>query len=259
MSASHRVVWIACFTLLIAVFAAGCGDKEYPAELTAAKAAVADAKAEGAADSCPDEYSSAEAALKKAEALYEEGEDEEMKATALESSKLAQIAEDCASGKKAAAPSTLLEGELPEELAKYQESILFDFNSNTIRPSEAAKLKGIASFIKQQQEGTKFWVILTCHADRPGSPQDNFFLTKRRGIVVREFLIGQGVDKDRILVQPMGEYLAATKQGKDNMNQDFRKVVFTLYPYKPLPGQVEGSPFIPGPYNYYSGSFKSSK
>lgn len=259
MQARSRVVWTACFALVLAMAMAGCADKEYPAELTAAKAAVADAKSEGAADSCPDEYGSAEAALKKAEALYDEGEDDEMKATALESSKLAQIAEDCASGKKAAAPSTLLEGELPEELAKYQESILFDFNSNTIRPSEAAKLKGIANFIKQQQDNTKFWVILTCHADRPGSPQENFFLSKRRGIVVRNFLMDQGVDKDRVLVQPMGEYLAASKQGKDNMNQDFRKVVFTLYPYKALPGQVEGSPFIPGAYNYYSGAFKTSK
>lgn len=250
------MLWGAAFVL---VFAA-CGSKEYPPELMGAKAAVADAKAEGADTSCPDEYSAAEAALTKAEALYEEGEDEEMKLSAAEAMKLAQIAEDCAGGKKVAAPSSLLgAGELPPELAEYQESVHFDFNDNAIRPAEAAKLKAVANFIKANQDTTKFWVILAAHADRPGSPADNFYLTQRRGVVVRHFLIQQGVDADRVLIQPMGEYLASTVDKKDGADANYRKVVIGLYAYKPLPGQVQGSPFLPGPSQYQPASYKLTK
>ena len=105
-------------------------------------------------------------------------------------------------------------------------------------------MKEAASFISQQQGELKFWVLLSAHADRPGNPKANYELSRRRGIVTRNYLIGHGVEADRVVIKPMGETEANEADKKEVKNADFRKVEITLLPFSALTTIKVGSPFF---------------
>jgi len=244
MRGSHWTL-LAGLVFVLVFFVAGCA-KEYPAELMEAKAAVADSKAEGAQESCPDQFTSAESMLQKSEALYAEGEDDEMKIAAQETVKLAEIAKECSIAEKAAAnaaPKVDL-GSLPEELANFKETVFFYFNDNSIGVDQTGTLKEAASFINKYQGEVQFWVLLSSHADRPGNPKANYNLSRRRGIVTRNYLISHGVEADRVVIKPMGEHDANEADKKEIKNADFRKVEITLLPFSALTTIKVGSPFF---------------
>ncbi|MCZ7582294.1 MAG: OmpA family protein [Deltaproteobacteria bacterium] len=230
--------------LASAVLVSGCGGKEYPAELLEAKAALADSKAEGADEVCPDEYASAEEMMMKAEALYAEEAEEEMNAAATETISLADSAKECAIAKKEAAANApqLSLSELPDELAGFKETAYFAYNDNGLNIGGASVLQNAASFIKQHQGQYKFWVLITAHADRPGHTKVNYDLSRRRGVVARYYLIDQGVEADRIIIKPVGEYEASLAEKKEVKNKDWRKVEVTLIPYNALDTIKVGSP-----------------
>ncbi|MCB9477940.1 MAG: OmpA family protein [Deltaproteobacteria bacterium] len=227
--------WLIRLGLGLALLGAlsACGSKEYPEELLRAKSALADSKSEGADEYCPDEYTSAEEMLIKAEALWEEGESEEMETAAASTISLSDAAAHCALAKKTAAASTGRAGELGEPLKSYSKSIYFDFNDNAIRPGMVGRLDEIAEFIKSYQDTTKFWVVLTAYADPPGSNMTNFDLTRRRGVVARYSLIDRGVDPDRVIIRALGEF-AADEAGVKGADDKFRKVRVTLHPWVPV-------------------------
>jgi outer membrane protein OmpA-like peptidoglycan-associated protein len=243
MRGFHWAFFVGLLVLVVAFCA--CGKKEFPPELMEAKSAVAESKAEGAAEKCPDEYKSAELMLSKAEAFYAGGDEKGMQETAKSTIKLADDAKDCAAKKAAIAPPSGPQvGELPKEMAEYKVSAYFNFNDNSISSAEAEKLKSAAGFIQQNASKLKFWVILTASADRPGDPKDNFELSKRRGIVVRHFLAEQGVDPDIMLIKPMGEALITGTDKKAVKDAQMRRVDITFVPYHALESIKIGSPYI---------------
>lgn len=198
-------------------------------ELTAAQEAIDAAKAEGAPDLCPEEYSNAELKLKQAQLLYEDNEADSGKEAAEEAETLGKEALDCALLAKQ--PSEVQMSSLPEELVNYKTSVFFDFNDNGLRPEESAKLGKAAAKIAKYQKDIHFWVLVETHADLPGTPEDNRLLTERRAKVVRYFLVQNGVDPDRIILWPRGEYLANKElviEGKGKKvakkkNKDYRR------------------------------------
>jgi outer membrane protein OmpA-like peptidoglycan-associated protein len=252
MRAVHYALLLG-LALCLAFAVSGCGKKDYPPELLEAKAAVAESKAEGADNKCPEEYKSAENMLAKAEAFYAGNDKESMGEAAKSTIKLADTAKDCAAKKAAVPPSSVMVGELPKEMADYKETIYFKFNDNSIQPSEVVKLKKTALFAQQYQGKYKFWMILTAHADRPGDSRENFELSRRRGIVVRQILIQSSVEPDAMLIKPVGEAFAVSTDKKTKMNQEFRKVDITFAAYNSISTIKFGSPFLYEKYEEYKG------
>jgi peptidoglycan-associated lipoprotein len=78
--------------------------------------------------------------------------------------------------------------------------IYFDFDSQTLRSSESGKIREIASFMK---EGSSE-IILAGFTDERGTAEYNRGLGDRRAGAVRESLISQGVEANRIQTVSFG-------------------------------------------------------
>jgi len=78
--------------------------------------------------------------------------------------------------------------------------IYFDFDSQTVRSSETGKIQQIAEFMK----GGSSQIIIAGFTDERGTAEYNRGLGDRRASAVRESLISQGVEGDRIQTVSFG-------------------------------------------------------
>jgi outer membrane protein OmpA-like peptidoglycan-associated protein len=74
-------------------------------------------------------------------------------------------------------------------------NITFDFDKSDIRPSESAKIKAVADFLR---ENKRFEVGLAGHADPRGSDVHNTKLSEQRTKAVTEALTEAGIDGARL-------------------------------------------------------------
>lgn len=81
-------------------------------------------------------------------------------------------------------------------------AVYFDFDKNDIRPSEAAKLDGLAQVMNANSD---LIVEAIGHADSKGSDKYNLKLSEKRSMAVAGYLTGKGVSGDRIKIKAMGE------------------------------------------------------
>ena len=88
--------------------------------------------------------------------------------------------------------------------------IYFDFDSQTIRTSENAKIQQVASFL-QQGSGQ---IIIAGFTDERGTAEYNRGLGERRAESVREALIAMGADAQKIQTVSFGMEMPAD-QGHD--------------------------------------------
>ena len=78
--------------------------------------------------------------------------------------------------------------------------IYFDFDSQTLRSSESGKIQEIASFMKESSSE----IIIAGFTDERGTAEYNRGLGDRRAGAVRESLISQGVEANRIQTVSFG-------------------------------------------------------
>jgi peptidoglycan-associated lipoprotein len=78
--------------------------------------------------------------------------------------------------------------------------IYFDFDSQSVRSSESGKIEQIASFMN----GNSAEIIIAGFTDERGTAEYNRGLGERRAGAVRERLIAQGVDGNRIQTVSFG-------------------------------------------------------
>jgi peptidoglycan-associated lipoprotein len=78
--------------------------------------------------------------------------------------------------------------------------IYFDFDSQTVRTSENGKIQEIAGFMKQSSSE----IIIAGFTDERGTAEYNRGLGDRRAGAVRESLIAQGVEANRIQTVSFG-------------------------------------------------------
>jgi len=78
--------------------------------------------------------------------------------------------------------------------------IYFDFDSQSIRPSESGKIEEIANSMK----GSSSEIIIAGFTDERGTAEYNRGLGDRRAGAVRESLISQGVSGNRIQTVSFG-------------------------------------------------------
>ena len=83
--------------------------------------------------------------------------------------------------------------------------IYFDFDSQTVRSSETGKIQQIATFMNSNSSE----IIIAGFTDERGTAEYNRGLGERRAGAVRENLISQGVDGNRIQTVSFGLEMAA--------------------------------------------------
>ena len=81
------------------------------------------------------------------------------------------------------------------------QTVYFDYDSSTIRPSERDKLTQLASWLKDHGDKRLY---LAGHTDVRGTPEYNRGLGERRADSVREYLVGLGVDAGRLFTISYG-------------------------------------------------------
>ncbi len=185
--------------MALLVLASACGKEPPDAELQAAKAAVADAQASGAATNCPDKLKAAEDKLAEAEAQYEAKEYDQCKATCLEVQKLAEIAKNCPP------PVVSTPAPLPKPekapLMKGTDKIFFDTDKYNIRKGEMDKAKKYAEAVKGW---TKAFTV-EGYCDERGSEEYNVALGDRRANTVKKYFVTMGIKADNVKTKSLGE------------------------------------------------------
>ncbi|MGC8743742.1 MAG: peptidoglycan-associated lipoprotein Pal [Verrucomicrobiia bacterium] len=96
----------------------------------------------------------------------------------------------------------LIEGMIPDRDTFKANTVYFDFDRSTIRPSEKSKIEAVAAVLKQKPE-TK--VQVEGHCDERGTEEYNRALGERRALAAREYLINLGISGDRIFTISYGE------------------------------------------------------
>ena len=80
--------------------------------------------------------------------------------------------------------------------------VYFDYDSSQIKDSERSKLDAVAG---QLQGTSSIGLIVEGHADERGSNEYNLALGERRALAVRAYLVGLGIDGNRIQTKSLGE------------------------------------------------------
>ena len=90
----------------------------------------------------------------------------------------------------------LLNGVHNEDRDKFKaDTVYFDFDKATIKPSEEGKLQDVANYFKTSANDA---LIVEGHCDERGTEKYNLSLGERRALAIREYLANLGMDPQRI-------------------------------------------------------------
>lgn len=103
---------------------------------------------------------------------------------------------------------------------------LFDFDKATLRSEGKGKLDKLAESTKDINLEV---IIATGHADRLGSEAYNQKLSEKRAAAVKAYLVGKGVDANRVFAEGKGKTQPVTKPG-DCKGPKSKKVIACLQP-----------------------------
>lgn len=114
---------------------------------------------------------------------------------------------------------------------------LFDFDKAVLRPEGKDKLDKLANDIK----GIKLEVILAVgHADRFGSDPYNQKLSEKRAEAVKAYLVGKGIEANRVYTEGKGEKQPVTKPDQCKGAKS-KKVIDCLQPDRRVEIEVIGT------------------
>jgi peptidoglycan-associated lipoprotein len=82
------------------------------------------------------------------------------------------------------------------------ESVLFDYDSFQIKPSEMPKIEKVSGYLR---DNANVRLIVEGHCDERGSAEYNVALGEHRALAIRASLIGMGIDGTRIQTRSFGE------------------------------------------------------
>ncbi len=167
----------------------------YPEELVAADKALDNARLAGKDTQCPSEFNAEKEAVDKAYALYRACHTKE--AIAMAQQATARINALCPARPMAAVAPAPFVG----KVIAYEE-IHFKFDQSTLSPDTQAILKRNIQVLNDNPN-TK--VRIGGYASAAGTAEYNQELSERRANAVRDFLISEGIARDRVSIIGYGD------------------------------------------------------
>ncbi|MDR0529331.1 MAG: OmpA family protein [Zoogloeaceae bacterium] len=107
---------------------------------------------------------------------------------------------------------------------------LFDFNKAVLRPEGRAKLDDVAA---KSKEINLEVVLAVGHTDRIGGDAYNQKLSEKRAAAVKQYLVGKGIEANRIYTEGKGKTQPVTGDACNNLGADSnrnKKLVECLQP-----------------------------
>jgi OOP family OmpA-OmpF porin len=115
---------------------------------------------------------------------------------------------------------------------------LFDFDKAVLRSEGKAKLDNVTDKLK----GMKLEVIIAVgHTDRIGSDKYNQKLSEKRAEAVKAYLVGKGVDANRVYTEGKGEKQPVTGDKCGKSNAKSKKLIECLQPDRRVEIEVIGT------------------
>ncbi len=109
---------------------------------------------------------------------------------------------------------------------KFDNSLLFDFDSATLRPAARDQLRSLASNL---QEYPNTDLVIVGHTDAVGSDDYNMGLSRRRANAAADYLMSQGVSSARVTTVGKGEREPIASNDEDYGRQQNRRVEVAIY------------------------------
>lgn len=114
---------------------------------------------------------------------------------------------------------------------------LFDFDKATLRPEGKGKLDDVVAKTKD----IKLEVIIAVgHADRFGTDAYNQKLSERRAAAVKDYLVGKGIEANRVYTEGKGEKQPVTKPDQCKGPKS-KKVIECLQPDRRVEIEIIGT------------------
>ena len=116
---------------------------------------------------------------------------------------------------------------------------LFDFDKAVLREEGKTKLTDFAAKAKELAIEV---IIAVGHTDRIGSDKYNQSLSERRAAAVKQFLVGQGIDTNRVYTEGKGEtHPVSNCKGQGKESGKNKKLVECLQPDRRVEIEVIGT------------------
>ncbi|MCJ8166827.1 OmpA family protein [Pontibacter sp. E15-1] len=122
--------------------------------------------------------------------------------------------------------ATLVLNEIVKEKAIVLDNIFYDFDKADIRPDAALELDKLVQVLK---DNPGISIELSSHTDARGTDAYNQDLSQRRAESAVEYIISQGIDRDRITARGYGESRLVVKNATtDEAHQRNRRTEFKV-------------------------------
>ncbi len=104
--------------------------------------------------------------------------------------------------------------------------ILFDFDSDVIRPESYPVLDDVVEKIKLLGKFKK--IIIEGHCSSEGTEEYNMDLSRRRALAVKEYLVKKGIDPNKLEIQAYGESRPIASNETEEGRAQNRRVEFII-------------------------------
>lgn len=115
---------------------------------------------------------------------------------------------------------------------------LFDFDKAVLRPEGKAKLDDVTSKIKDIRLEV---IIAVGHADRIGTDKYNQNLSEKRAEAVKAYLVGKGIESNRVYTEGKGEKQPVTGSECGKSDKKSKKLIDCLQPDRRVEIEVIGT------------------
>ncbi len=108
----------------------------------------------------------------------------------------------------------------------FDSGILFDFDSAALRPQARENLRKLAQIMSEDDETR---LLIVGHTDSVGDENYNMRLSQRRAQSATDYMISQGLDRNRVSTEGRGEYEPIATNETDEGRQENRRVEVAIF------------------------------
>jgi len=108
-------------------------------------------------------------------------------------------------------------------------TVLFDYDSSVVRSNEKGNVEAVASYMKSAPAGVA--LLIEGHCDERGTEEYNRALGERRALALREAIVADGADPQKIITRSFGKDRPAdTSNTEAGMSKNRRGEFVVLHP-----------------------------